>query len=465
MLITGIFAIAATYVAGHWVAGVAVLVLAFVWRLLRPSEGPPVLALALSAQWLQVTLGIFYTPLTGVVLSALVDSNWVPMVLIGLGCIVALALGLRIGINVVMRKMGPPAERVELAFPQHAIIVAYAATVASSAAVQELAWEYPALTQAILAVSFSHLGLLYLLLRRFSRPVFRWRPIAALMVLEVALGFTGYFAGFREPLLMAFIMGLEVFDARDVRHWAMMGAIVVVMAASSVLWMSVRTEYRADYADELVEATRAERFQRVRSLAGSLDTSGLGLTVQTLGDRLWAIYYPALAVERVPDVVPHSDGQILRDALVHLVTPRILFPDKPELPSDSEMVRKYSGVMVAGAEEGTSIAFGYAAESYVDFGVPWMFLPVFLFGLLAGAAYQVVMSGLFFRELAIGVSTVIFWLSLYLFERSWVKTLGGFIALLVYLGGVTFLVDRYLLGRRSKTMANLVSDPLMGTAR
>lgn len=63
-----------------------------------------------------------------------------------------------------------------------------------------------------------------------------------------------------------------------------------------------------------------------------------------------------------------------------VVTPRILFPDKGALLSDSEMVRTYSGVFVAGAEQGTSIAFGYAAEAYLDFGLPSMFVPSFLFG-------------------------------------------------------------------------------------
>jgi len=40
--------------------------------------------------------------------------------------------------------------------------------------------------------------------------------------------------------------------------------------------------------------------------------------------------------------------------------------------------------------------------------------------------------------------TVIFWMSLYAYNRSWAKMLGLSVTLLVYLGGVTFLIDRYL---------------------
>ena len=129
-------------------------------------------------------------------------------------------------------------------------------------------------------------------------------------------------------------------------------------------------------------------------------------------DRLWAIKYPAMALERVPTYVPYTDGDMMWDAVTHLVTPRFLFPDKAELISDSELVRKYAGANVAGAESNTSIAFGYAAESYVDFGMPWMFVPAIVYGFLIGVAFQVWMSVIHHRELAVGVTTVMFWLAL-----------------------------------------------------
>jgi NhaP-type Na+/H+ and K+/H+ antiporter len=102
-------------------------------------------------------------------------------------------------------------------------------------------------------------------------------------------------------------------------------------------------------------------------------------------------------------------------------------------------------VWVAGPEENTSIAFGYAAESYVDFGVPLMFLPILIYGLLMGLAFQWWLRLIRIRELAIPLVVVMFWLALYLFERSWAKTLGGAGTLMIYLGGATYLVDRLVL--------------------
>ncbi len=67
--------------------------------------------------------------------------------------------------------------------------------------------------------------------------------------------------------------------------------------------------------------------------------------------------------------------------------PRFLFPDKPVL-DDSERTRTYTGMNVAGMEQGTSIGIGYIGESYVDFGPVKMFAPIFLLGLLYGLIYR-----------------------------------------------------------------------------
>jgi hypothetical protein len=49
----------------------------------------------------------------------------------------------------------------------------------------------------------------------------------------------------------------------------------------------------------------------------------------------------------------------------------------------------------------------------------------------------------------VGLIAVMFWMSLYLFERSWIKTLGLTVTMMVYLGGATILIDRVLLRVRA----------------
>ena len=97
---------------------------------------------------------------------------------------------------------------------------------------------------------------------------------------------------------------------------------------------------------------------------------------------------------------------------------------------------------MAGANEDTDIAFGYAAESYIDYGVPMMFLPVFIWGTFMGVCYAGMFKYFRHRDIAVSVTTVICWLSLYLFERSWAKTIGLGGTLMIYVGSLSFVLDR-----------------------
>src|SRR2546421_4565340 len=148
--------ILATYVCGHWLAGLAVAVLMLGWRLLRTPDAPPVLALAFTYQWIQVTIGIFYTGLTGAHLPAL-DRDWETMVLIGLGCVTALALGVRLGLDRAATIWSVPSDAPQASGSRRMLLGAYGLALVSTGTVQELAWQYPTLTQAILALSFAHL--------------------------------------------------------------------------------------------------------------------------------------------------------------------------------------------------------------------------------------------------------------------------------------------------------------------
>jgi hypothetical protein len=106
--------------------------------------------------------------------------------------------------------------------------------------------------------------------------------------------------------------------------------------------------------------------------------------------------------------------------------------------------------MVAGAEQNTSIAFGYAIESYIDFGIPMMFAPVLAFGVGIGCLYVLFRRSMNHRELFVAFGTVAFWMSVYLFERAWATMLGITIAMMVYLGVPVLMLDQFLLGRSER---------------
>jgi hypothetical protein len=431
--------------SGDWLLGLTAFVLALGWVFLPAEEGPPVLALAYTLQWVTVSIGLYYVAFTGRPLQATLSSDYQPMVLIGLGCLVAILAGLLFGQWLVGRL--PPLEGVRPAYALtfKSLVMTYVAATVLAGFVHEFAWSFPTITQAIIAVSFLRLGLLYLVLRRLVADD-KWTVLALVLLFEIGLGFTGFHAGFREPLIMAVLAFLEAFDRRNALHWIRLGVLCIAMAALGITWISVRANYRERYlADEAFAQNRGARFDSITAAAKqwvAQDKSQFYGNVDVFIDRLWAIYYPALAVSRVPDIVPHTNGKLMRDTLEFTFMPRVFFPDKPEVGSDSDLVRRYSGVWVAGANEDTDIAFGYAAESYIDYGVPMMFLPVFIWGTFMGVCYAGMFKYFRHRDIAVSVTTVICWLTLYLFERSWTKTIGLGGTLMIYVGGLAFVLDR-----------------------
>jgi hypothetical protein len=431
-------------VFGDWLAGAALGTLALAWVLLAPDEGPPVLALAVTMQWVSVSIGFFYNLVTGRPLEAVIRTDYRNMVLLGLGCVLALIVGLALGRRLIERIRHPKGLRPSHALTFKTTILVYVVFTAVLSVVKATDYDFGGLAMAVVAVSYLRLGLTYLILRRLvARGDLHYA--AAMLVVEIVLGISGFYASFREPLMMAALACLEYFDRRRVGHWLTVGALGTAMITLGIVWIGIRGNYRAQFEDARFEANRSARIEMLRDSVNRWATQSpeeFWDNIDAFVERMWTIYYPALAVDRVPSVLPHTDGRLMADTLRFVFEPRIFFPEKPDLQSDSQMVRRYSGVMVAGEEQNTDIAFGYAAESYLDYGVPGMFVPSFIWGLFMGIAVSLIFSEYHHRDMAVGVVTVIAWISLYLFERSWAKTIGMSGSMLIYAAGLCYVLDR-----------------------
>ena len=89
----------------------------------------------------------------------------------------------------------------------------------------------------------------------------------------------------------------------------------------------------------------------------------------------------------VPSSVPHEDGARLGSSIMHILMPRIFFPDKPATPHDTQVTAQYTGLSL-GDSPNTSISIGYLGELYVDFGIGGAILATFVLGLCAGTGYR-----------------------------------------------------------------------------
>jgi len=123
----------------------------------------------------------------------------------------------------------------------------------------------------------------------------------------------------------------------------------------------------------------------------SIETFDASRAGESLASRLSSgVAYFSHVLRVVPSEVDHEDGVLTWNAIRHVLMPRFLFPEKPDLGGDSWLVRKYAHLNVAGDESGTSIGMGYMAEFYVDFGFPLMLVPLLVYGLVVGLMYRII---------------------------------------------------------------------------
>src|SRR3990167_1311267 len=151
-----------SFLAEDWIAGAAVLVLWAIWHYLWDDEAPPVLALALTFQWSQVVSGVLYYGVTGRRVYAMDLSNYRPMVLIGLGCVVALLLGLVTAMRLNRQNRQP--ERVEGrgAFRLESLVVVYVTSTLLAGTIQGIVFEFPRLGQGLQALLLLRLVVLFM---------------------------------------------------------------------------------------------------------------------------------------------------------------------------------------------------------------------------------------------------------------------------------------------------------------
>src|SRR5712691_4644556 len=157
---------AAAFAAEDWIAAPAILVLWLAWRYLCDDDGLPILPMAMTFQWVQVTVGVWYFAATGRQIATMTISDYRPMVLIGLGCVASLIVGLCAGINIIrIRRPTPSHEgdrRATVPIGWRGLLISYVGILALQGSIQEIAYQFPDLTQAILALRFVHLAVLFI---------------------------------------------------------------------------------------------------------------------------------------------------------------------------------------------------------------------------------------------------------------------------------------------------------------
>lgn len=155
----------------------------------------------------------------------------------------------------------------------------------------------------------------------------------------------------------------------------------------------------------------------------------------------------AATMSHVPAAVPFQDGALIGAAVMHVLQPRLLFPDKPPLPSDTDNAIRYSGIQydLGGNARETSISLGYVAELYVDFGRLGALAAMFVLGLVFGRTFRFITSSRSLPAIVNYGLAVMLMMPVMLFEEALVKMLGDFLIILLAVLAVRKFVLPYLL--------------------
>src|SRR3954467_3589452 len=171
------------------------------------------------------------------------------MVLIGLGCCLAMAAGIKVGL-MTRRPPDPMNQRPQYAFPFAPLMIAYVASIFIEGTLITISPSYPSFRQIIVTLDTARLGVLFLILRRLcagDNP--KWGLLAVIVFVGVTLGIPGFFAGFREPVVLAVLAVLEIFDPKNPRHWAAITVSILAISFLGIVWMGIRSDYRREYVE------------------------------------------------------------------------------------------------------------------------------------------------------------------------------------------------------------------------
>jgi hypothetical protein len=226
----------------------------------------------------------------------------------------------------------------------------------------------------------------------------------------------------------------------------MVGIAAALILSLATFWTAVKPGYRQllnqGSGTQEVTVPVNERVSYLWNRAMTFDGTDLTEGFDGLVNRHGYTEFLGLVMAYVPETVPHENGQFTLNVLMHIAIPRVVWADKPALPSDTDVMAQYTGLPNAW-DSSTSISIGHLGDLYIDFG--W-------FGALFGMMAIGGLIGTFYRKLrdhrdgsalvAAGLCIMIV-LPIAYFGTAYIKLVGAFIMTTIS----AFLTQRQILPR------------------
>ena len=405
-------------------------------KLLWKKNEPPILFLGMMFQWLQVTIKVFHADIFDVPFVTVTDypENINAAFLLCLGALFVQS----VGIFLVIRNFScPPLSHLNKMMDFYSLNKITTFYILFSLVTPLLLTITPgSLLQFVYKLGDFKWAIFFIFYCATFLKGARTYNFYFIIFIEIILGFTGYFSSFKDFFLFIAICYLTIKQRLSAPQYILLGMSAVLVFNIMIVWQTVKGDYRAYLSGgvtaQIVTVSRTEALNVLSYRVSTLGRAEYQKGMRQLVERISYIGFFSAAKSYVPSHLPYENGKLWGDAITKIFTPRILFPNKAVI-DDSEKTRKYTGLSFAGAEQGTSISLGYVAESYVDFGSVFMFIPLFFFGMVIGGVYSYIIRNTYNQLLGYACAIPLFF-QLYTFELALDKEIGALIAyFIVYL--------------------------------
>jgi hypothetical protein len=405
------------------------VIIALLWR----ENEPPILLLPALFQWSEVSIQTYSTAWRGVPINETgqYGANQEVAVVYGLLGVTALACGLRFGAGQSrLRNFSERLRQEAFAWSFDRVALAAAAAILAGYAAAVGARLGGGLTQPMLIASnLKVVGLFALtywcLVRGEKYPI-----LAAVLTVELVFGLTGFFAEFKDTVLTILVAALAARPKVRPQDTAIVGLAAAFLIALASYWSYIKPEYRqmlnqGSGAQE-VTVPVSLRLTFLYDAFFDMDGEAWGEGFERLVDRHGYTEFLALVMAYVPGTIPHEAGSLTKRVIIHIAIPRLIYPSKPALPHDTDVMAQYTGLPNLW-DSNTSISIGHLGELYIDFGYLGGLVGMSAIGLMVGRVYRALRDRDDGSVLAAAGLCLFAVLPIAYFGTAYVKLIGGFV--------------------------------------
>lgn len=267
----------------------------------------------------------------------------------------------------------------------------YAIFFVASIFISGIAFSLPSITQLLLHIVSLKTAIYLCICYAYFFQKKQFKLFFLISVIEFIAGLYSYFSSFKIVFIVILLSYVITIKKIDFKKIISVASLVSIAFFVLLIWQTIKTDYRnflsGGKQSQNVSVSFTDSMTKLFELTSNHTDYLSDDKVKGLFRRVGYLEYFALTVNRVPNILPHENGQLLIDNLSFVLLPRILNAAKG-VKDDTKKTSKYTGLTFAGIEAGTSFSLSYYAETFIDFGPIGMMFMLFSLACFVGMIYN-----------------------------------------------------------------------------